>query len=130
MRHTIKAKITKEVNENITPSHRRENGFSEGYKVITRDFDEIVDCRIYWGSTRCYAVIWVHHKGTVVSGSGFAGGGGYHKQSAAVSDAISSAGIELSEAISGRGTRAMEDALTAIGKSFGYRKLKLVHIHE
>lgn len=119
-----------QVNENININHRRKTGFTEGYKVFNQNGEQIADCRIYWGSTRCYAVLWVSHKGYYLSGSGFAGGGGYHKQSAAVSEAIQNSGISLDEHINGRGTQATEDALKAIGKAFGYRKLQLVHIHE
>lgn len=70
---------------------------------------EIVDCRIYMSASRnastVYASIWVQGIKTgkhpadwpygETSGRGSAGGGGYHKQSAAVGDAIRSAGIEL-----------------------------------
>ena len=46
-----------------------------------------------------YACIW-HNNG---SGSGYAGGYGYHKASAAAQAAITSSGIDLSEDIDGRG---------------------------
>lgn len=54
------------------------------------------------------------------SGYGAAGGGGYHKESAALSAAIQSAGISLSEQIDGVGETAMTDALTAIVRELGY----------
>jgi hypothetical protein len=127
----MKATLPKsKVNENINIKHRRENGFTKGYKLFNRKQEQIADVRIYWGSSRCYAVIWVSHKGYYLSGSGFAGGYGYHKESAALSEAIQSAGIKLSERISGRGSQAMEDALKSIGKAFRYRNLHLVHVHE
>ena len=54
------------------------------------------------------------------SGYGAAGGGGYHKESAALAAAIRSAGIYLSERIDGVGEMAMQDALTAIVRELGY----------
>ena len=126
----MKATINHEVNEKISSNHRRKKGFTEGYKLFNLQREQIIDCRIYWGTTNCYAVLWVSHKGVYLSGSGVAGGHGYHKQSAAVSGAIQKCGIELNEAISGRGERAIKDAFKAIGRAFGYRKLQLVKIHE
>ena len=126
----MKATINHEVNEKIDINHRRKKGFTEGYKLFNLQREQIIDCRIYWGTTNCYAVLWVSHKGVYLSGSGVAGGHGYHKQSAAVSEAIKKCGIELDEAISGRGERAIKDAFKAIGRAFGYRKLQLVKIHE
>lgn len=69
---------------------------------------EIVDCRLYMSASRnastVYASLWVllsekkkpeGWKYCSTSGGGSAGGYGYDKKSAAVADAISSAGIEL-----------------------------------
>lgn len=42
-----------------------------------------------------YCCIWVHGKTFWMSGKGSAGGYGYHKPSAALQDAITSAGIQL-----------------------------------
>ena len=54
------------------------------------------------------------------SGCGSAGGYGYCKLSAACADALSSAGVKLSQNIAGAGERAVEDALRAICKHFGH----------
>lgn len=56
------------------------------------------------------------------SGSGSAGGYGYCKASAACADALASAGVKLSQSISGVGERAVEDALRAICKHFGHAR--------
>jgi len=61
---------------------------------------EFVSCRCYMGRSRSasvvYASVWVHGVNNLyTSGRGSAGGGGYHKESAAVGEAITSAGIEL-----------------------------------
>lgn len=59
----------------------------------------IVDCRVYIGRSRSastvYASLWVHAFECLTSGTGKAGGWGYHKESAAIEHAISDAGIEL-----------------------------------
>lgn len=99
-----------------------------------------------------YASVWVHGRnGLECSGHGSAGGGGYDKESAAVQDAITSAGIELygsayanSEgmtvehdgsgqrgwvpedttrrtSIDGVGERAVRSALEAITRAAGFR---------
>ena len=59
------------------------------------------------------AILWVHGK-NYASGSGYAGGYGYHKPSAAVGNAIESAGFGLEFNISGGGESALVDALKAV----------------
>ena len=99
----------------------------------------VVDARFYMSSgrnaTTVYCSIWVHTKdGKGFSGHGKAGGYGYHKESAALADAIKSAGIELwgdqynkvkqpkrQAYISGCGETAMHDACNAIAYAAGYR---------
>jgi len=46
-----------------------------------------------------------------------AGGGGYHKRSAAAGSAISNAGIVLSKDIDGRGDGAIREAVEAITRA-------------
>lgn len=71
---------------------------------INGEMREIVDARVYMGRSRnaanVYASIWVHGrdkegKEIYTTGKGTAGGYGYHKSSAAIGSAISSAEIEL-----------------------------------
>lgn len=72
-----------------------------------------------------YCSLWVHTAdGRSISGHGPACGWGYHKESAALQAAISSAGIKLSQYIHGVGENAMRDALLAITKAAGYRSKK------
>ena len=56
-----------------------------------------VDARFYMGrsksSSRVYCSVWVTANGYYLSGNGKAGGCGYHKESAALSEAISSQGM-------------------------------------
>ena len=51
---------------------------------------------------------------------------GYHKDSAALSAALDSAGITLSEDIAGRGDGPMREALTAIVRATGCRGKVLI----
>lgn len=84
-----------------------------------------------------YCNLWVHGENFYVSGSGSAGGYGYHKVSAAFDDALSSAGIELYGTshsrfgeiedlskrcyVGGVGDSAVDTALKAITQALGYR---------
>ena len=87
-----------------------------------------------WASTTgatSYASIWAYSPTTTgrdYSGSGRATGGGYHRASAALDAAITSAGITLSDSIAGAGTRAMEDACRAIAAALGYDPAGLVRV--
>lgn len=66
---------------------------------------EIVDCRLYGAGQTVYCALWVRSikaekkpaewEYTSTAGNGTARGYGYHKESAAVADAITSAGILL-----------------------------------
>lgn len=59
----------------------------------------IIDCRVYMGrssnSSQVYASVWIMGNNYYVAGTGVAGGYGYHKASAAIDSALSSAGIKL-----------------------------------
>lgn len=79
------------------------------------------------GAGRVYASLWVHGKGIHCSGAGHASGYGYHKGSAAAQAAIEAAGIELAEAIDGRGDSAIDSALIAIAVALGYAP-EAVHV--
>lgn len=93
---------------------------------------EICTARWYMGRSReasvVYCSLWVRRpslwdaegtsllkEGAWWSGSGSAGGYGYHKGSAALDEAIRSAGITLSRSVSGTGE--CEQALMAIAKA-------------
>lgn len=101
----------------------------------------VVEARMYMGrskeATTVYCSLWVHGDDVYCSGSGKAGGYGYHKESAALAAAISSAGIELYGSnysfwdkdvkpdykqkayIGGCGSGSMETALKAMAKAVG-----------
>jgi hypothetical protein len=87
---------------------------------------EIVTARCWMGRAKTasviYATVWVHGNEVHLSGTGSAGGGGYHKVSAAIGMAITSAGIVLADAekrvyIDGVGNSAVEAALVAIARA-------------
>jgi hypothetical protein len=86
---------------------------------------ELVTCRTYMSQSRnasvVYACVWGHSvdRTRYVAGRGNAGGYGYHKPSAAVSAALRSAGVTLSESIDGRGSSALRDALIALAVALG-----------
>ena len=69
------------------------------------------------GASPVYASIWTYGAGFNISGHGRATGYGYHKASAALSAAIDSAGIVLSERIDGLGDGAIRSALAAIARA-------------
>jgi len=101
----------------------------------------IIEARIYMGrsstASKVYCSLWVSGA-NYCSGSGSAGGWGYHKESAALDSAIRSAGIELYGAnydtwqdrkpdfkkrayIGGCGNGSMLMALKAIARAAGAR---------
>lgn len=118
------------------------------YKVIGKKngaLCSIVEARFYMGrsssASTVYCSLWVSGE-TYCSGSGKAGGYGYHKESAALADAIRSAGIQLTGAnyarhegrvnykkpayISGCGEASMNMALQAIARAAGARGQLLI----
>ena len=112
--------------EKFRTSHRKEKaGLYRGYRVIDKKFNTLVDCRVYWPGSVVYCCIWVSelHESegrTYVNrhftGSGKAGGHGFHKESAAVGNAIHNAGYDLDESIHGAGDYAIMDSLEAVGR--------------
>lgn len=122
------------------PTTRHDNGRNYGdtketvdaytlLAVTDGDIRELAKLRIYMGrssrSTTVYASLWVHG-GNGTAGSGKAGGGGYHKPSAAASAAFQSAGITLDAPISGCDDPAIEDALLAVGRALGYATVRVI----
>lgn len=101
----MKAVITKQVQNarNLSDEKETVSKFVVLGK-INGEIREIVDARVYMSRSRnastVYASIWVHGRDKFgaeiyTTGRGEAGGYGYHKESAAVGSAITSAGIEL-----------------------------------
>ena len=100
----------------------------------------IVDCRFYMGrrsnAPNVYCSIWanghINNERLWLSGHGKAGGGGYHKPSAAMQNAITAAGFTLTDddggsmSICGCGEEAMHDAAVAIAAALGYNDVILI----
>lgn len=108
---------------------RRENGFHREIAVLDPATGRaIVTARLYYPGSTCYCAIWIGAGNEYGRGNGKAGGGGYHKQSAALADAIADAGIALSQNISGAGDSAMTDACEAIAKAVTDKRRFIVHV--
>ncbi len=117
-----------------TLGNNQENSINYGKKELISSWDVIVNTddglkniitvRCYMGrsasASTVYASIWVHSTDYQTGGTGKAGGYGYHKQSAAISEAIKSSGITLDKDIYGVGDSAIEDALEAIAQALGF----------
>lgn len=82
---------------------------------------EMATVRTYYPGQTCYALVWLRGLGEHGMGYGSAGGGGYCKRSAAVSEAFGRAGLSLSEAVSGVGETAIEEALRAFARHRGLK---------
>jgi hypothetical protein len=100
-------------------------------KELVSGFNKnLITVKFYMGRSSnasvVYCNIWLGNDTHCASGTGSAGGGGYHKKSAALQEAIDSAGIALSSPIDGRGDSSMREAIKAIGKCLGYRKTFLI----
>lgn len=77
---------------------------------------------------RVHAYVRISTDDDMSFGHGSAGGGGYHKPSAAASAAIASAGYKLENPFGGHGEGAMHDALIAIARFNGYSNCTVITI--
>lgn len=108
---------------------RKAGGIDEYTGQRSRDgFAAVVDARFYMGRSasasvvRC--VVYINTRdGRYYSGRGSAGGGGYHKESAALDDALASAGVKMASRFGGAGDAAMDHALRAVARAAGYGRL-------
>ena len=124
----MKATIKELADNGKNYGHKKE--LIQTFNVITDTLKEIVTVRCYMGRSAnasvVYASIWITAPDYHGSGTGKAGGYGYHKPSAAIGGAIASAGIGLSKDISGVGNGAIHEALGAIAETMGYNKFLIV----
>ena len=72
--------------------------------------------RVYWPAQTAYACVWLSFADSYTIGKGKAGGYGYCKESGAIDNALSSAGIQLEHSIHGVGESAIWGALAAIAE--------------
>ena len=118
-------------------SHRKEDKFYKEYiglivktkKQNGTRIKSVLNCRLYATGSRVYCCLWVFTRGPVIGGSGFAGGYGYDRASAAVSEAITAAGYELTRDIAGVGDTAVCEALKTIGKLHGFKNMEIIQSH-
>lgn len=89
-----------------------------------------VQARIYSTGATSTCCLWVNTRGINTSGSGKAGGYGYHKGSVALEFAIANAGFTLSGNIGGVGESAMREALLAIATAIGIKRPALVEAYQ
>jgi len=152
--HTMKAKFTAKELHNVKPGYDKKEVVASFNAVVCKDGEihNPVSATCYMGrslnSSTVYCNVWIHGKvkddWLSLSGSGQAGGYGYHRVSAAVGMALRSAGVELYGtpytngeekkvnmnkkcSIHGVGDSAVEAAFKAICRAMGYRgKVKII----
>ena len=141
----IKASIVKKESNARCPDNKE---LVSAYSLVVRlpsgELREVITVSCYMGRSASasvvYAVLWVRCKdGEWTSGSGHAGGYGYHKESAAIASAISSAGIELKDLendrkdhwfdLGGTGESYYSQVFDAIARAAGYRGRTLFISH-
>ena len=146
----IKAQIVKKQDNARRPDNKE---LVSAYSLVVRlpsgEMREVVTVRCYMGRSASasviHAVMWVKcADGHWTSGSGSAGGYGYHKESAAIAHAIDSAGVELKDLerndhrtdfmrhqfdLGGTGTSYYPQVFEAIARAAGYRGRTLFVSH-
>lgn len=134
----MKATINPEAKTKFNANHRKEKSSVEfeSYLVVDLNGKPIggeahtpITLRLYHTTGRAYACLWINSGDTHTSGSGFAGGYGYHRGSAAAQVAINNAGIKLDSDIDGRGESAIRDALMAIATSLNISSPAIIRAH-
>ena len=118
-------KVTLNPKSCVNVNHRKESKFQEEYSIIAKK-DEGLRCmmvvRIYGTQAMNYCCLWLWGGNLSASGSGKAGGYGYHRPSAAVQGALVSAGFSIatkegkSIGIDGRGDSAIIDFMSLVAE--------------
>lgn len=112
-----------------TYSYRREKHFDSQLSLVDLDEGREIACvRFYRSNEIVYCVVWIF-SGKRARGCGKAGGGGYHKHSAAMDEALARAGVTLSKPIDGCGDAAMGDALLALARHMGVTRPLIIRAH-
>lgn len=103
-------------NEKETATHKSVICIVDGKAI------EPITYRAYMGRSKgaatVYATIWIHSSECHRSGSGKAGGYGYHKESAAAYEAAISCGFEFNKHLAGTGQ--IDQMLEAMALALGY----------
>lgn len=110
--------------------YRKEDRFSRQISVVDLDRGREVLCaRWYNTPARTYCCVWLWNDAASARGGAYADGYGYHRGSAALEAALSSAGVTLSEPIGGVGDSAEREALEALARHLGVNRPLLVFAH-
>lgn len=138
----VKSVTTHKNRNEINVAHRVEKYFSHSYIFLkkTEDADPtifakvVAELRVYITPTGATSVcLWVRdfHKGFGASGRVGSNNvcGGFHKPSAALSNALRMAGYEMAEEVSGVGEAAMIDAVKAVLRHLGVYNVQLIEAH-
>jgi len=119
--------------DGINRNHRKENNFNGEYQVMALNEDGTIcrkiSCRLYSTKAMNYCCVWISCNGDIVSGSGSAGGYGYNRMSAAVSDALKACGFKFDKEIAGVGESAVNEALIAIATDLQYVNPIVIQSH-
>jgi len=122
---TMKATISP-LTSRVTPSQcNRVDNPTRTLKLVAFSAKAIhVPVSVTWtaGATTHCVVRVTLRSGDTMSGYGKATGGGYCKYSASFESACNAAGITFSDSVHGAGMSVVEDAMTAIGSSAGFRQ--------
>ena len=89
----------------------------------------VVTVRVYWPASTAYACVWLNFADSYAVGKGKAGGYGYCKESAAIDEALRSAGIKLAHSIHGVGEQAIKGALVALAEFAGLTNYTVTVAH-
>lgn len=132
----MKATFFPEAKEKFTTSHRKENvkTYFNNYKAIAVREDgthfTAVDVRMYYTGSTMYCCFWYSDARNIWgNGSGKAAGYGYHKGSAAFSEAIRNSKFTLDQSISGIGETAIYGAIQAICEALNIGKVIIINSH-
>lgn len=110
--------------------HRKENSFRRQLSLVDlADGEEVACIRFYGMGNRAYCCAWFHNSGQHARGSGWAGGYGYHKDSAAMQAALYDAGFRFSEPFDGVGETGERQALEAIASWLGIPAFVIIKAH-
>ena len=109
-------------------SYRREKSFDSQLSLVDLDTGREIACvRFYQPNETVSCVVWIDSD-KPARGYGKAGGG-YHKRSAAMGEALARAGVTLSKHIYGCGDAAMNGALEALARHMGATRPLIVRAH-
>lgn len=126
--------ILDNIKDNFNKEHRKTDmpGLCRVYKVFDRNFNEIIDCKLYYSTSfsTCYCCLWIKYKNRQYACSGKSCGEGYDRQSAAVRSAIDNAGIIFTPSFWGAGASETRYALKELARKVsGKRLVYLIDSH-